>query len=258
MTRLRRLADSRLGDDNLTRFIKLPGRHDRKHRAPSLMAADATTTRYPSTIVAPEDTGDLLMAGKSNIKIGGEVRKGKFRDYVIATMSFAERASCPTTCKHWRDCYGNNMPFAKRLDHTSPHLLPKLEAEIVRKLKVRGRKGLMVRLHALGDFFSVDYVQFWERMLVEHPTLACWGYTARMPLTPIGDEIARVVLALGDRFAIRWSDGGLETHSTVSIATADECPPNAFVCPEQTEKTRACATCAACWGTIRNVAFIGH
>jgi hypothetical protein len=28
------------------------------------------------------------------------------------------------------NCYGNNMPFAKRVDHTDPAFLPKLEAEI--------------------------------------------------------------------------------------------------------------------------------
>lgn len=36
------------------------------------------------------------------------------------------------------------------------------------------------------------------------------------------------------------------------------CPANAFVCPEQTGKTRCCATCAACWSTTKNVAFLEH
>ena len=51
---------------------------------------------------------------------------------------------------------------------------------------------------------------------------------------------------------------GRSTMSTVSIKTEADCPPNAFVCPEQTNKTRCCATCGACWSTTKNVAFLEH
>lgn len=37
-----------------------------------------------------------------------------------------------------------------------------------------------------------------------------------------------------------------------------DCPASAFVCPEQTNKTRCCATCGACWSTTKNVAFLEH
>lgn len=255
-----RPADKRKGDDTtLSRFVKLPGRHDRTkaQRAPVLMAAEATGTRYKKAVVDPVGKKELMLSGYNNIKLGRDVRKGKFRGYHIFKVTLEERATCPETCQHWRDCYGNNMPFATRLKH-GPDLEAGLEAEIPRLLGKRGRKGVMIRLHELGDFYSVDYVRLWERMLDLHPTLACWGYTARMTGTSIGDEITRLMVKYGERFAIRWSDGGMETHSTVSIQTEADCPPNAFVCPEQTDKTIACATCGACWATTRNVAFLAH
>lgn len=253
-----RAADKRLGDDvTLSRFAKLPGFHDRKKRAPVLMAADAQGTRYKKTVVSPLETKELLLSGFNNIKLGRDVRKGKFRGYFIFKATLEERATCPSTCAHWRDCYGNNMPFAKRLQH-GPELEARLPAEITRLLKVRGRKGVMVRLHELGDFYSVAYVELWGQMLDDNPNLACWGYTARMPGTEIGDAIAAQIARHGDRFAIRYSDGGLATNSTVSIETEADCPPDAFVCPEQTGRTKACATCGACWATNRNVAFIAH
>jgi hypothetical protein len=65
------------------------------------------------------------------------------------------------------------MPFAKRLDHTDPKFLPTLEDEIARLLSVRNRVGLLIRLHALGDFFSTEYVEFWMQMLRTHPTSRC-------------------------------------------------------------------------------------
>lgn len=255
-----RAADKRLGDDvTFSRFVKLPGRHDRTKakRPPVLMPPDATGTRYQKAVVDPTDKPELLLSGFNNIKLGRDVRKGRFRGYHIFKATLEERATCPTTCGHWRDCYGNNMPFATRLKHGAA-LEARLPGEIARLLGKRGRVGIMVRLHELGDFYSVEYVQLWGRLLEEHPNLACWGYTARQPNSEIGNAIAELVLKYGDRFAIRWSDGGLETHSTVSISEPEECPPNAFVCPEQTDKTIGCGTCGACWATTRNVAFLDH
>ena len=48
------------------------------------------------------------------------------------------------------------------------------------------------------------------------------------------------------------------TGSTVSIVNAEDCPPGAFVCPEQTGQFDACGKCGACWSTLKNVAFIAH
>jgi hypothetical protein len=139
---------------------------------------------------------------------------------------------------------------------------PELEAaiarEIPRLLSVRGRVGILIRLHALGDFYSASYVRFWERMLEAHPNVAIYGYTARRRGEPIGDAIAAAKYRWGERFAIRWSDGGEAEDCTVSIKTAGQVPAGAFVCPEQTGQTAACATCGLCWNTRRNVAFVEH
>lgn len=151
------------------------------------------------------------------------------------------------------------MPFAKRVDHRDPDaLMEALEFEIDRLLAVRDRAGVLIRLHALGDFFSVPYVEFWSLMLALHPRLAVFGYTARRKGEAIGDAIEAARLAHPDRFRIRWSDGGEDRDCTVSIGGTDECPPDAFVCPEQTGKVDACGKCGACWAGTRNVAFVAH
>lgn len=198
------------------------------------------------------------MSGYSNVKIGRDIRAGKpFRGYWLYTLTLEERATCPRTCQHWVTCYGNNMPFAKRIEHGHA-LLRQLEWEIPRLLNQRGRAGVMVRLHALGDFYSVQYVAFWDVMLQMHPNLAAFGYTARRRDDPIGAAIAVVKARHGRRFAIRWSDGCEDEDCTVSLAPGVERAPGAFTCPEQTGKTAACATCGLCWNTTKNVAFMDH
>ncbi len=221
----------------------------------------------------PEDAHHVLVSAHNNEKIGRDVRIGWFKGYWIYTLTLEERATCPTTCGHWEDCYGNNMPWAARYDHTdllelatSIHMdldrLTRIKPPTNPKLHVR--RGVMVRLHALGDFFSVEYVEFWAEMLRKFPTLAIYGYTARSPASIIGLTISHTTREFGDRFRIRWSDGGMDRDCTVSIERAEDCPPDAFVCPEQLDVKHKdgsylqCMTCGACWNGDKNVAFVEH
>lgn len=152
------------------------------------------------------------------------------------------------------------MPFAKRVDHTDRAELERaIEGDLIKLLAVRGREGILVRLHALGDFFDEEYVDFWANMLAKYDRLAVYGYTARLPHTQIGAEIDRLRDLYGMRFAIRYSDGGTDAGpATVSIKSHDEAPVDAIVCPEQTGKTAACATCGLCWHSQRRIAFVEH
>jgi hypothetical protein len=119
-------------------------------------------------------------------------------------------------------------------------------------------KGVLIRLHALGDFFSREYVDFWRDMLHAHPELAIFGYTAHPFTSHIGTFVHWMNEEFTDRCMIRFSNGGLEKMSTVSIGSAASCPKNAFICPEQTGKRLGCDDCGACWGSTTNVAFLEH
>lgn len=253
----RRKASAALGDDaTLTRFIKTEGFH-KSGRKVAPMPEDAAGTRFKSRVLPVAEAGNLLVSGHNNMKLGRDVRKGKLKGYWIYTLSLEERATCPRSCFHWRDCYGNALHMNKRIDHADPAFLPALEAEIEMLLK-RHKTGVLIRLHALGDFYSVGYVDFWRRMLDEHANLSIFGYTARNNEDPIGEAVIRLRHRQWDRFAIRSSNGARHNKATVSIKTEADCPPDAFVCPEQTGKTICCATCAACWSTKKNVAFLEH
>lgn len=205
---------------------------------------------------------NLLVSGHSNIKIGRDCRIGKLKGYWIYTLSLEERKTCPRTCFHWRTCYGNGMPYAKRIDHTDPDFLPRLEAEIARLMKQAARRagspGIIVRLHALGDFYSVDYVDFWRRMMAEHPKLVAFGYTAWDLQHDIGQEVDLLNDEFPGRWMLRFSNGKRLSRSTVPIVEAAACPTGAFLCPEQSGQFEACGKCGACWSTLKNVAFLAH
>jgi hypothetical protein len=262
-----RKAYASKGDSPRARFVRVaqePGveRHRRanKMRLPGFEAdfIQEGRTKFAKSVKAPDR--NILVSGHNNIKIGRIVQKGPLRGYYIFTLSLEERKTCPSSCQHWQSCYGNNMPFAKRVDHTDPQFYQHLEfavSKLCAQAENRG-SGVLARLHALGDFFSVDYAAFWQRMLVEHENLVIYGYTAHPLESPIGWFIAMMNSLFDKRCMVRFSNGGMMQMSTVSIGEPESCPPDAFICPEQTGKTDGCDTCALCWSTRKNVAFLEH
>jgi len=254
-----RKAYPRFGDDgSYTRWIRTTRHHLHEPFKTIPMAATATGTRYPTRVLKVAQQKALLVTGHNNVKIGRDVRIGKLKGYWLYTLSLEERATCPTSCGHWRDCYGNNMPFAKRIDHRDPLFLPTLEQEVAKRLGVRNRPGIIVRLHALGDFYSVEYVEFWGKLLTMFPKLVIFGYTARDPADEIGAAVNRLIDTFPGRAMMRFSGGSTATRCAVSIPTVDDCPPGAFVCPDQTGQFDGCGKCGACWSTLKNVGFADH
>jgi hypothetical protein len=214
-------------------------------------------TIYPTTVVHESEVKRALKSGFHHAKIGAVVMKGRWKGFPIYTLTLEERATCPSSCRHWRSCYGNQMHHAERL-MPGPELEWRLTRELA-GLDLQHRGGFVVRLHVLGDFYSAEYVAFWADMLDRYKALNVFGYSARwMP----GDAIARPLLELSmrrwDRFAIRFSNMPIEHCATRSIEHPYQCPPDAIVCPAQTGRTESCSTCALCWGMTRNIAFLQH
>lgn len=215
-------------------------------------------TRYPATRRDPGAAERVLKSGFNSAKIGARVMKGKWIGFPIYTLTLEERATCPRSCRHWRSCFGNVMHFAERF-HAGPALERKLEAEVAALAAIHP-DGFVVRLHVLGDFYSIGYVALWERLLDQHPELHVFGYTARIDgLTdPIAKALVRLSMANWDRFAMRFSNAPIDECATVSIEHPFQAPADAVICPAQLGKTESCSTCALCWQSRRRVAFLQH
>jgi len=206
----------------------------------SLDKMNSGHTIYTKSVKVVEFYPYQALKPVKNKKLGKKVTVGMHKDRPIFTLTLEERATCPRTCGHWNDCYGNNMPFAHRISH-GVGLAQKLYADLTQIQKKHDK--FLVRLHVLGDFYSVDYVKFWEKCLAKFPGLAIWGYTHWHPNTPIGDEINRIRTAQWDRFSVRYSDYIQDVLSANSEEVADK----GVICPEQTGKAKSCADCGLCW-----------
>lgn len=218
-------------------------------------------TLYPKTRCDP-DHHRILKSGINSRKIGNKIVKGKWMGMPIYTLTLEERATCPGTCVHWRSCYGNKMHRAQRFPAGV-----ETEFGIAAELHVLNREhrrtGFAVRLHVLGDFYSVEYVEFWLKCLKRFQRLRVFGFTSWPPDTDIGKAIVDARQKHWNRFAIRTSNAGLPKYGATTLRVdgyGEYINPGdaGIVCPAQTEKTDCCGTCGLCWQTTSNIAFLEH
>ena len=179
------------------------------------------------------------------------IRRGRWVGLPLYVLTLEERATCPTDCNAWKFCYGNNMFLAKRNDASAPGFESALREDL-RDLQRKHPQGFVVRLHELGDFYSVAYVQLWRDMMAELPAIRVYGYTHR------GDEIADAIddwqLADPERVAIMNSDAA----STRTARPAAMINGQGVQCPQQSGKTPSCAMCGLCMNGKTAVTFTAH
>lgn len=173
------------------------------------------------------------------------------------SLTLEERATCPDYCYHWRSCYGNSMGFAKRYDHSDPTLLAESIEQDLIYLAVIHPHGFVVRLHVLGEFFSIEYVQCWVTWLERYPMMKVFGYSARLRNDAIGNELRLVRQQYPDRFKIWWSNGGDEGYSANSfeseIGQRQFKDGEAILCPHEIRHhdglplVKNCSSCGICF-----------
>jgi hypothetical protein len=210
-------------------------------------------TIFPSRVFDPHEVQRVLKDGHQSRKIGKIVQKGTRRGWPIFSLTLEERATCPRTCKAWGFCYGNNMQAAERI--VAGTALEKALWQELAYLQEQNPTGFMVRLHVLGDFYSLEYVNLWVEALDAFPALHVFGFTAHDPQSLIGAQIMQLSCSVWDRFAIRFS--GFDGPELGSQLIPDQ-HAQAIPCPAQTGATSCCATCALCWHSKRSIAFARH
>ena len=233
-------------------------------------------TKYPKSVKVP--SLNMLKRGKQNKKLGDVVSVKKWKGMTMYSLTLEERTTCPSDCEQWDNCYGNNMPFAHRFDHTHPDF-KKLLGQQLEELSKKHPEGFVVRLHVLGDFFDGLYIAQWQIWLYEMENLNIFGYTHHKHTSTLGNMLQNLNRIYPDRCAIRFSDDeetgfsaythpeendeleGLPMRKSKAhhrlILTEKE-HKYVLVCPEQRGTTASCTTCGFCWTSKEPIVFIEH
>lgn len=209
---------------------------------------------FPDSVIHASLAPRLLIDGHNSRKTGKMVTKGRWAGSPIFTLTLEERRTCPRECAQWATCYGNNMHWARRLIGDEV-----LERRLWDELKAKSEahpSGFVVRLHILGDFYAVHYVEFWERALAEFEALRIFGYTAWPPDTEIGLAVLRMTSRTDLRCWIRFS--GFDARGMGAVVIDDPAQSTGIICPAQTDRTDCCGTCGLCWTAQRTIEFLRH
>jgi hypothetical protein len=226
--------------------------------APNHPAAAGARTLFPSAVVDVANSPRVFVSGHNQRKIGKAVVKGRWRGMPIYCLTLEERATCPPTCSVWHECYGNNMHMARRHRHGEA-LEHRIIDEALELAKLHP-DGFVVRLHILGDFYSVAYVQLWHDLMKLIPALHVFGFTAHEPASEIGRAIL-LWLEWSDRHTdarawIRFSGWAAHGLGALVIDRAED--SKHVICPAQTGATDCCGTCGLCWTMDKTIEFVRH
>ena len=196
------------------------------------------------------------MSGQNNRKTGSKIEVGKWAGYPIFTLTLEERVTCPEGCYHWYTCMGNGMPFSRRHVH-GDDFERVLEEELARHDKKYS--GFVVRLHILGDFYSLHYVALWGYWIKRFSSLHVFGYTAHDRYSPIGSAVYSLREREWDRFAIRFSKRVPEDFNREVVSGDSKLSYlDAVECPAQLSDNKFCGNCGICWRSDKNVVFKTH
>ena len=190
----------------------------------------------------------ILQLAKRNSKLGNGkyiIKKGSWKGMPLFSITLEERKTCPKSCHHWGDCFGNNMFLASRISHKTS-FKRNLERE-VNDVSKRYPNGFVIRLHVLGDFYSVAYVQLWALLLKQHKNLRIFGYTARTS-GAIAETLDELRKSFPNRFLLRESSNNSYSpkRKTKSFAANENFTGDGIICPHSEKKTDSCLTCGLC------------
>ena len=229
---------------------------DKKHKA--IVNASTLYNASKFTIRDVTNYSPRVLKLSTNVKLGKIVKKGKHKGKHILTLTLIERETCTNECEHYLTCYGNNMPFAHRFEVNEAFML-RLESDIEYYVQ-KYPEGILIRLHVLGDFESIQYIEFWNRMLHTYSSIAIYGYTRNHitskyeHIRALGYKTIAVRNIHKDRFAIRFSNKLDDEFSANSREITNE----GITCLAQVKANVSCSDCTLCWASKKQIGFITH
>lgn len=139
----------------------------------------------------------------------GNTKTGK----AVRTWS-TNTSTCPCHCT---GCYGDsglyNMPSVKESLRRNTELATK-HLEFFKRAIMAQCETLAddteIRIHALGDFFSIDYLNIWHDICEMFPNLIFWTYTKVKAFEDAFDDLdnANIVKSLVPNFGVNFGHCG--------------------------------------------------
>lgn len=202
----------------------------------------------------------MVSKNKTSVKL---LKVGNAKlDKSILVFSLPPVKTCPNCdgCKN--DCYAlkswrqypnvrDSWTFNYEVSQDSQKFIEAISSQLSHTRKT------MVRVHASGDFYSIDYINAWYEIAKQFPNIKFWTYTkTRGYISKEWDEALDRLESL-DNFNIvdsmpcgRRNFGDVEYIETLSQEIENTTGEKPYICPCGTDDTikcgKGCTACANC------------
>lgn len=135
-----------------------------------------------------------------------------------------------------------------------------LQAQILRQLSAISSPAA-VRIHSSGDFFSLEYINFWSHIISSSPHISFWAYTRSWASSELRSAIEALRALSNIQLFASWDSSMAQPPkgwrisyvqeqsgpSSPTLPTELSAPaPRLFYCPEQNGQVPNCASCGFC------------
>mgnify|MGYP002521949382 CR=1 FL=1 len=204
----------------------------------------------------------LLINGNDKIGKGvyhfSTVPGTKLYDIMINNMSFTVKGTCPCDCI---GCYAMSGNYT-RYGYDGPGMrtviardyLDFMQRAVIAQIKADHIK--LVRIHASGDFFSIDYINAWREIVKACPEVIFWTYTKNKAAENAFADLVNINIVK----SVIPGKGVNYGHCDYIIACYEflkNAGKDVYICRCGIDKNQHCVNCKGC---SRNeyVLFIEH
>lgn len=105
-----------------------------------------------------------------------------------------------------------------------------------------------VRIHSSGDFFTVDYIQWWLKIVRSRPEVSFWAYTRSWRLPELRGALEELRQQPNVQLFASWDASMPQTPPGWRIAFVDSAASSGsfLSCPEEQIGGPQCASCGFC------------
>lgn len=127
---------------------------------------------------------------------------------------------------------------------------PNFDVHVSEELHKLRNKPKFFRIHASGEFFSQDYIDAWERIVIANPDITFYTYTKRKQHFNFATIVSHQNFVLVDSLQF----GGL------NYGKVEDAPKGAFICPSHEGATcgESCTYCMTKEAQQKGVFFPKH
>jgi len=205
----------------------------------------------------------LLIDGNSKLGKGVwtfSMLPGNFYHHVTVDGSPVEiLGTCPCNCP---GCYAQtglfNTPDVKAANARKT-ALARMYLDFVKRAimaQIKADKIKLLRIHAAGDFFSVEYINMWRDIIKATPGTIYWTYTKNPVAESAFDDLknANVVKSLIPGMELNYGPCKYVMDAYKALKSMGK---NVYICRCGIDKNQHCVNCTGC-SKNEYVLFVEH